>query len=870
MKIEDISVSQRGKLVVISHPKYLVEYNLAKGTWNYSESNGKTIIKNGFTHISLTDGTTLKTVNPGFREFRTEPANSDEYGNHQTLHFIYETTSEKHEDPTKQKKSQKNTQSTKDTDNSDVQPDSADEKPSDSDKSGIRIHTYITCYVEQPYILLKVEVENLNTSPIYVTDLTLIEISSQSGSIQLGSHPSQYHLFLKIPPISPSASARHKIYDGFQLNRDSTLQPCKDGILYDTESKKSLVFGFITTQKWWPHIQVGYQASKRKTQQGLTNWALYHDCENTECIPGKTLSSEVGYIDFSTDAHSSYRLYTERLASENTTDTQKDPNSNTDTNQDITQQIFTGWSFSTENLGGNFSAKSIREQIDFISKSPIFNPNLPGGIDYIHLDSGWQPHPGNLKLNPDSFPEGMAPVVEMIHQNGFKAGICIDPFAVEPDDDFVKNNPDTCLRYISTEKNQSAKDEAKANDTNKPVEVHLPNREKALTILDSSHPKTQQYVKKVIRKIVEEWGFDIVKVDFSSYTIGMMTVAPNTTWHDKSLSSAELYRSAVNILTEAVQDTSEDTLLAGYNALESVVIGRFQLNFPLVSQINVDNSDTWHQQNGTKNRLCRYAENLNTHNILWNNVFGELSINEPRPVNEAILEITAAALSGATVLAANTPTEFKTLRTELITKILPLTGTAAKPVDYYDEAHPCIWHLPVETEKESWNIVAIFNWKDQQNDIHLDLNAIGLNPDKDYLVHDFWMRNYLGVVSKNVTLLNIAPRSVKLLCFREQQQIPQLLSTDLHYTQGSVEILSAGWDSHSQSYLIVCQPPRQVEGTFFVHVPEEYIPTGVSAFGSDYQYSWDKPIFQLTFKATDSIVNASIQFMKTEGGSQKL
>ena len=32
-------------------------------------------------------------------------------------------------------------------------------------KDGVRIHTYLTCYIEHPYILLKVSVENCNADP---------------------------------------------------------------------------------------------------------------------------------------------------------------------------------------------------------------------------------------------------------------------------------------------------------------------------------------------------------------------------------------------------------------------------------------------------------------------------------------------------------------------------------------------------------------------------------------------------------------------------------------------------------------------------------------------------------------------------------
>ena len=874
MKLEDLSISRQGKLVVINHQKYQIEYNLTKGTWNYSNTNGKSIIKNGFTHIRLSDGSTLKTLNPGFREFRTEPVKTDAYGTYQTLHFIYATTStdELHQTAKTTDISNDHSDQIKRSTKSDPSTSSSTDELIVSDEvtneSGIRIHTYLTCYANHPYVLLKVEVENLNNTPLCLANITLIDISAQHGTIQLDSHPSQYHLYLRIPPISPSTTARHKIYDGFHFNRDNTVHPCQDGILHDTISKKSLLFGFITSDKWWPRMQLGYEVSKRKSQQGLTSWSLYNDCEDTECPSGRIVSSEIGYIDFSDDAKSSYSRYTERHATEENTSSIQNTYSSNKSSNVIVNKAEVGWSFSNDNLHGKVTAKSIKQEVESLVQSPLFKPTLVGGVDYVHIESGWQAHPGSLSLNRDSYPEGMASVVEVIHESGIKAGICIDPFAVERNSDFIKQNPDTCIRYKSTETSNSDNDGPSRVVANEPVEVYLPGRENALSILDVSNPKTQKHVQKIIMKIVNEWGYDIIKVDLSSYTSGMMNVAENATWYDKSLSSTELYRCALEILRDSVESTRNDVTIAVYNAIDSVCIGSFPVNYPQLRQKSTDHSDNWHQQKGIKHRLCRYAGYLSEIGVLWNHVYGELAVDEPRPVNETVVELTAAALSGASVQCANPPNQISKHRAELAAKILPLIGKTAKAVDVFDEILPQIWHLPIETERESWELIGIFNWKDQQDDLQLDLNEIGLNPEKDYLVHDFWMRHYLGVVSKHVTLLNMAPRTAKLLCLREQQQIPQILSTDMHYTQGSVEIISAGWDEHSQSYLVICHPPRIAEGSLFLHIPEGYIPTGVSAYGSQYKYSWDKPIYQLTFGATESLVQASIQFMKSEGGSQ--
>ena len=280
-------------------------------------------------------------------------------------------------------------------------------------------------------------------------------------------------------------------------------------------------------------------------------------------------------------------------------------------------------------------------------------------------------------------------------------------------------------------------------------------------------------------------------------------------------------------------------------------------------------SDQWHHQRGTKHRLSRYAAHLREHNVLWQHIFGEITVDEPRPINEVIVEMTAAALSGGSVFCADRIETLAALRAVYLSKIFPLVGEAATPVDLYDEPFPRIWSLPLSTSYETWHLAAIFNWNDHEDDAYFELEALGLPKSKEFLVHDFWMRQYLGKVAQKVNLLNIPPRSVKLLCFREEQDVPQLLATDMHYTQGNVEILSAGWDNHNQSYLLVCQPLRQTEGTCFIHVPEDYLPISVASYGSDYQYNWDKPIYQLTFTQTqpDQLVHASIHFAKTSGST---
>jgi len=822
MKLGDIGVSRQGNLAVINHNKFQIQFNLSKGTWDYIDDTGHTIIHNGCTQITLNDGSTVKTEDAGTREFITELPQTDAFGTYHQIRFSHEAT-DKH----------------------------------------IRLNTYLNCYAEQPYILLKVGVENLQQEPLELNTLTLLGVSTNNGAVNLGGTPSDYHHFVNMPPTAPGVSRR--LYDGFLLNENNTTSPCHDGALHDTDSQRGLVFGFLTSEKWWPRIQVGYKAKKAETS-GVNPWALYHQCEQQQCSFGEEVTSESVYLNFVGGTAAAYQHYTELVAAQN--------------NAQKTEQIVSGWSVSVTQA--KLNADSILEQTNRLAKSPLFQPNSCSGIRYIQLESDWQSRLGDYTLNAEDFPDGMRTVVNQIQEKGFKTGTRIDPFCAALDSELVQKHPDYCLQVAnaaararpaprgkSRSRTKKRGNSAKNKNQFKPASIYLSGSGKEVALLDVSHPDAQAYIRKRIKQIVGEWGYGLIKADFSSYTTAMMFSVHNLKWHDSSLTSAQLYRLAIQLLKDAVNETENEVILAGYNLIAGPGIGSFALSSPLLRHKPTNESDAWHQQKGTKHRLSRYAAHLREHNTLWSQVFGELTVGEPRPINEAIVEMTAAALSGGAIFCADSLATLKPPRAEFLAKIFPLTGKVAKPVDLYEAPFPRIWSLPVSTPYEAWNLTAVFNWKDQDDDVHLELNALGLAESKEYLAHDFWMRQYLGQVSHSVTLLNIPPRSVKLLCFREEQNVPQLLATDMHYKQGSVEILSAGWDSQGESYLLVCQPLRLAEGTCFIHVPEDYLPIGVAAYGSDYRYSWDKPICKLTFGPTETLIHANIRFAKTSGGTRQ-
>ena len=137
-RISDLAVTRQGRSVVTQNKQFRVKFNLSKGTWDYVDQTGHTIIKNAYTRIVLQDGTALATSqSDGTREFIAEPAQEDELGVYQQVKFSHQ-----------------------------------------SDAKGLRINLYLKCYSNAPYIILAVGVENLGKADIPLDRITVIGVSS--------------------------------------------------------------------------------------------------------------------------------------------------------------------------------------------------------------------------------------------------------------------------------------------------------------------------------------------------------------------------------------------------------------------------------------------------------------------------------------------------------------------------------------------------------------------------------------------------------------------------------------------------------------------------------------------------------------------
>ncbi len=128
---------------------------------------------------------------------------------------------------------------------------------------------------------------------------------------------------------------------------------------------------------------------------------------------------------------------------------------------------------------------------DLTGSCSLFDPG-----DLFQIDDGWESYVGDWEeSDPNKFPHGLNPVVQKIHDCGFSAGLWLAPFVCEKKSRIFREHPDWLLRY----KNRFWK--------------NGPNWGGSYS-LDIDNPDVLSYLRSAFSRIFDEWGFDLVKLDF--------------------------------------------------------------------------------------------------------------------------------------------------------------------------------------------------------------------------------------------------------------------------------------------------------------------------------------------------------------------
>lgn len=114
----------------------------------------------------------------------------------------------------------------------------------------------------------------------------------------------------------------------------------------------------------------------------------------------------------------------------------------------------------------------------------------------FQIDDGYETMVGDWTLDESKFPHGMAPIVDKIHEGGLLAGLWFAPFSAQFGAEIVKKHPEWMIKKPSGKKL---------------VGGFAWN---GFYVLDIEIPEVRDYIKSFFDKVFDEWGFDMVKLDF--------------------------------------------------------------------------------------------------------------------------------------------------------------------------------------------------------------------------------------------------------------------------------------------------------------------------------------------------------------------
>lgn len=114
----------------------------------------------------------------------------------------------------------------------------------------------------------------------------------------------------------------------------------------------------------------------------------------------------------------------------------------------------------------------------------------------FQIDDGYETKVGDWTIDETKFPNGLKPIVDKIHSQGLKAGLWYAPFAAQFGANVIKEHPDWLIRDKHGRK------------------VISGIAWGGFYALDFEKEEVRTYIKAFFDRVFDEWGFDMVKLDF--------------------------------------------------------------------------------------------------------------------------------------------------------------------------------------------------------------------------------------------------------------------------------------------------------------------------------------------------------------------
>jgi alpha-galactosidase len=371
----------------------------------------------------------------------------------------------------------------------------------------------------------------------------------------------------------------------------------------------------------------------------------------------------------------------------------------------------TGWC-SWYYSGPRITAQQVLDNLDFIAK------NVPQ-LKYIQIDDGYQPAMGDWLETGSAFGGNVQGVLKEIRARGFQPAIWVAPFVAEEKSSLFAQHPDWFVR----------------DSEGKPLRSDRVTfggwRHGPWYALDGTHPSAQNHLEMVFRTMRREWGCTYFKLDANFWG-----AIHGGRFHDPRATRVEAYRRGM----QAIRRGTSDGFILGCNHPLWPSLGLIH-----GSRSSNDIKRSWDRIKTTaRQNLSRNWQN----GRLWWNDPDAICLMGDLPLNEFQFHATAIYASGGMLLSGDDLTKISPDRLEMLRKLLPPSGAAAKFED--DSLRVGAVKLP------GTQMVCLFNWNDKEESFRFKLPRLSE-------VTNYWTGEKFEKRAGWFSVNDVSPRTAVLL-----------------------------------------------------------------------------------------------------------
>ncbi len=658
---------------------------------------------------------------------------------------------------------------------------------------GTKVTWKMRTFLKKPVLVCKMEVRNKTSGTKRINRMNPVFSKQKSGGISLNPGPDLY--FLDIVPRTWAPKSIKKL-DTSGVGKFVT------GI---ADNKiKGAVFGSLSFDRFRGYFEM----KDNRNTSGVLTFDTYHDIDNHLMLSaGDTISSEWIYIDCVNDVLTGLENWAEFAGQLN--------------NAVISNPPATGfytWYYYREHV----SEQIMIENTKFLAENRDKFP-----VNWVHIDWGWQRKfsTGDTAVN-EKFPHGLRWLANEIKNQGFHPSIWINPFMyTNPTAGFIDDHPEIFLRdsggqYVEREPIRNIMGREFGNGEHMILDG-------VTNIIDVSNPKSYDFLNDRYNW-VSSMDYEMAMMDFIQE--GRIYPSNGDKFKYQDVSNIEGIRKALFAAREGLGD---ETGILGCGTVYETSVGTSNL-----TRISTDAPAIWScVKTACNDLIVQYFMN----NKLWTNYADGLFVRDkispywrkewwdengnlvPMRLSDEEAEFYTAVngLSQAAVMYTEDIKLLKPQRQWLLSLVLPIYEKGVfRPVDLFKTTSPKTLQLKCHQKSRKWIVAAGLNQTDSELKEGLNLAELDMEKNTRYHAFNVFESKYLGLVNSESVLGPVKKHGVILVNLVPDSGRPQLVGTDLHISQGGMEIHDEQWNSRTKKLALELNDLHGRSGGLFIHVPE--------------------------------------------------